>query len=42
LSEKLSINLFDIVKTHQTHTANIRYVTNEDKGKIYDKSPGYT
>lgn len=42
LSEKLSLNLHDVVKTYQTHTSNIRYVTDDDKGKIYDKTPGYT
>lgn len=42
LSEKLSINLCDMVKTYQTHTSNIRYATDEDKRKIYDETPGYT
>lgn len=41
LSQKLSINLHDIVKTCQSHTANIRYTTEKDKGKIFDKTPGY-
>ena len=41
LSRTLSLNLFDMVKTSQTHTANIRYATEEDKGKIFDETPGY-
>ncbi len=41
LSEKLSLNLHDMVKTCQTHTSNIRYATNEDKDKIYYETPGY-
>lgn len=35
LADKLSIKMEDIVKTNQTHTANIRYVTLADKGKNF-------
>ena len=41
LADSLSINLRDMVKASQTHTSNIRYATEDDKGKIYDKTPGY-
>nr|WP_312577274.1 peptidoglycan editing factor PgeF [Sedimentibacter sp.] len=41
LADSLSINLRDMVKAYQTHTSNIRYVTEDDKGKIYDETPGY-
>jgi len=41
LSQKIHINLYDIVKSCQSHTANIRYATDEDKGKIFDETPGY-
>jgi YfiH family protein len=41
LSEKLSFDLHDMVKTNQTHTANIMYATNENKGKIYNETPDY-
>ena len=37
LSECLNINLEDIVKTFQSHTDNIRYVTEEDKGRVMKK-----
>jgi len=40
-SEKLQLNLYDMVKTCQTHTSNIRYATDVDKGKIYNETPGY-
>lgn len=35
LSQKLDINLENIIKTAQTHTKNIRYVTELDKGKVF-------
>jgi len=38
LSECLNINLEDIVKTFQSHTDNIRYVTEEDKGRVMKKA----
>ncbi len=41
LCEKLSLNQHDMVRTYQTHTANIRYATDEDKGKFFDEIPGY-
>ncbi|MBP1925901.1 YfiH family protein [Sedimentibacter acidaminivorans] len=41
LSKRLSLDLYDMVKTCQTHTSNIRYATDEDKGKIYHETPGY-
>lgn len=41
LSDKLSIDLNNMVKTYQTHSANIKYATDEDKGRFYDKIPGY-
>lgn len=41
LAQSLSFDLRDMVETNQTHTSNIRYVTDEDKGKIYDENPGY-
>lgn len=41
MSQKFPIYLYDIVKTCQSHTANIRYVTDMDKGKIFDATPGY-
>jgi len=41
LSKSLSFNLYDMVKAYQTHTSNIKYATEEDKGKIYDETPGY-
>lgn len=41
LCNKLSINQQDMVRTYQTHTANIRYATDEDKGKYFDENPGY-
>lgn len=42
LSEKLNIGIDSIVKTHQTHTNNIRYVTEIDKNKLYNNDPGFT
>jgi len=42
LCQKLSLNKQDLVRTHQTHTANIRYVSDEDKGRFFDEIPGYT
>lgn len=41
LSEKLCFDLNDMVKTSQSHTANIRYATESDKGKIFNGYPGY-
>lgn len=37
MAERLSINVDDIVETHQTHTNNIMYVTEEHKGKIFSE-----
>jgi len=42
LSENLSFNLYDMVKTCQTHSSSIKYATDEDKGKIFNKTPGYS
>ncbi|MFA9422168.1 MAG: peptidoglycan editing factor PgeF [Sedimentibacter sp.] len=39
--EKLKIKIEDIVETHQTHTNNIRYVTENEKGRAM-KEPNYT
>ena len=41
MAEKLNIKIEDIVETDQTHTNNIRYVTEENKGKAM-QDPGYT
>jgi hypothetical protein len=41
LTEKLGINIEDIVETYQTHTNNIRYVTENDKGRAME-DPEYT
>lgn len=41
MTEKLGIKIKDIVETNQTHTNNIRYVTDKDKGKAM-KDPEYT
>ncbi len=37
MAERLNIDAGDIVETHQTHTNNIMYVTQEHKGKIYSE-----
>lgn len=41
VTERLGIKLEDIVETDQTHTNNIRYVTEGDKGRAM-KDPEYT
>ena len=41
LTEKLGINIEDIVETDQTHTNNIKYVTESHKGRAM-KEPEYT
>lgn len=41
MAEKLNIKIEDIVETDQTHTNNIRYVTEKDKGRAM-KEPDYT
>lgn len=41
MAEKLGIDLGDLVETDQTHTSNIRYVTEEDKGRAM-MDPEYT
>lgn len=38
MAEMLNIDVNDIVKTYQTHTNTIKYVTEEHKGKIFGKS----
>ncbi len=38
MAEKLNINVDDIVRTHQTHTNNVMYVTEEHKGKMLSSS----
>ncbi|NYB74785.1 peptidoglycan editing factor PgeF [Sedimentibacter hydroxybenzoicus DSM 7310] len=35
MAERLNLNVDDIVETHQTHTNNIMYVTEEHKGRIF-------
>ncbi|HPW99803.1 MAG TPA: peptidoglycan editing factor PgeF [Sedimentibacter sp.] len=39
--DRLGINIEDVVETHQTHTNNIRYVDENDKGRAM-KDPKYT
>jgi YfiH family protein len=41
LSQKLSIDLGDIVKTFQTHTNNIKYVTEQDKINLFEEQTVY-
>ncbi len=41
MAANLGINLYDIVETDQTHTNNIRYVTESDKGRAM-MDPLYT
>lgn len=41
MAEKLNIKIEDIVETDQTHTNNIRYVTEKDKGRAMEE-PYYT
>jgi YfiH family protein len=41
LSEKLSFDTNDIVRTFQTHTSNIRYITETDKGKLFNEKQDY-
>lgn len=41
MAEKLNIKIEDIVETNQTHTINIKYVTEKDKGWAM-KEPEYT
>ncbi|HBC32495.1 MAG TPA: peptidoglycan editing factor PgeF, partial [Clostridiales bacterium] len=38
MTERLNIKAEDIVKTFQSHTDNIRYVTENDKGRIMKKA----
>ncbi len=38
MAEKLNINVDNIVRTHQTHTNNVMYVTEEHKGKMLSGS----
>lgn len=40
MAQKLNIKIEDIVETDQTHTSNIRYVTEKDKGRAM-KEPYY-
>ncbi|MEL7649098.1 MAG: peptidoglycan editing factor PgeF [Sedimentibacter sp.] len=40
MSKRLGIRLKDIVETDQTHTNNVRYVTDKDKGRAM-KDPDY-
>lgn len=42
LSEKLYINLENMVKSDQTHSSNIKYVNDEYKGRIFDEKYCYT
>lgn len=39
MAEKLGINIDDIVETNQTHTNNIKYVSEEHKGRVFAQSP---
>lgn len=39
MAEKLNINVENIVETNQTHTNNIKYVTDEYKGYVFKDSP---
>lgn len=41
LSERLSIDINKFVKTYQTHSANIRYITKKEQGKIFDEKELY-
>lgn len=38
MAEKLGINVYDIVETNQTHTNNIKYVTEEHKGRVFGET----
>ncbi len=38
MAEKLNLNVDDIVETHQTHTNNIMYVTEEHKGRVFTEN----
>ena len=38
ITESLGIKVEDIVETHQTHTNNIKYVTENDKGSVLMKT----
>lgn len=39
MAERLSINVYDIVETNQTHTDTILYVDEKYKGKVFEDSP---
>ncbi len=38
MAEKLGINVDDIVETNQSHTNNIKYVTEEHKGRVFGET----
>ncbi len=38
MSKRLGIRVGDIVKTNQTHTNNVKYVSEEHKGKVFEGS----
>ncbi|MGD9568796.1 MAG: peptidoglycan editing factor PgeF [Sedimentibacter sp.] len=38
MAENLGINVEDIVETNQTHTNNIKYVTEEHKGRVFGET----
>ena len=41
LSENLSIDIDKIVKTYQTHSTNIKYITEEYNGNVFEKEELY-